>query len=280
MQARISDPAEVKQIVELIVSNEAKRARGGKSSDKSPAPTKKSASTNVPAPVPPPTKKPKNFPNDNGKNGWCKIGDIFLTREMACLHVMKAVEEGLPFYAALLSEMLEGCVKPSNKLIAQVRFAWNSIEPAQKNIVIEQGMSNCYGRAWRNEEDFKQDIGISLQGFFNDQIFGALARIRERNGKPVPVAVPMQHSMVFLPVDRMEENGFDPTKVKKEMQEDKSMLPEKIPAPKTFTSARLNPKAFWPSLEEDGVEETTFTLGMNDWRCANQSNPKYQGEKQ
>ena len=87
---------------------------------------------------------------------------------------------------------------------------------------------------------------------------------------------PKQHKVVIPPIDRLPE--FDPSKVKKEMEEDKTKLLKKIPVPKKFLLAKVEPEKFFPVNEsdsdEDWLEVSSFTAGVKDWYEANQKKEK------
>ena len=73
------------------------------------------------------------------------------------------------------------------------------------------------------------------------------------------------------------DGGFNPAKVKEELCDieqnvDKTKLSDKIPAPKKFQLAKVEPEKFFPvnedSEDEDWVEVSSFTSGVNDWFAA------------
>ena len=97
-------------------------------------------------------------------------------------------------------------------------------------------------------------------------------QIREQYlNKKAKFPVPKEHQQINLPIDRLPE--FDPSKVKKEIEEEKTKLPNKIPAPKKFVLAKVEPQKFFPTNEsdsdEDWLEVSSFTAGVKDWYEAN-----------
>ena len=80
----------------------------------------------------------------NDTKGWCRVGSMYLTKESARLKIVRAISLGMEYYAALMSKMLEGSIGPTNKLIKQVREAWEGLAKPLQDVVIEQGLSICY----------------------------------------------------------------------------------------------------------------------------------------
>ena len=200
----------------------------------------------------------------NDTKGWCRVGSVYLSKESARLEISKAISMGMGYYAALMSEMLEGSNEPSMELINQVREAWEGLAKPLQEVVIEQGLSICYSLSWKERSKFAMDIGCRLSQFVVDQTLGAVMAIRDQ----YPIRPPKQHTQVYLPVEALRKNGFDLSKVKKEVvEEEKGKLPNSIPQPKKYLrfNARTNPEAFWPSFDKEGVEVTNYTAGVNDW---------------
>ena len=98
--------------------------------------------------------------------------------------------------------------------------------------------------------------------------------------------LPKQHEVVVPPIDWISDldGGFNPAKVKEELCDieqnvDKTKLSDKIPAAKKFQLAKVEPEKFFPgnedSEDEDWVEVSSFTNGVNDWFTAKKKKGKY-----
>ena len=200
----------------------------------------------------------------NSTKGWCRIGKLYLSKETARIEVEKAIQAGMQFYAALMCEMLEGSIEPSDNLIRQTTEAWDGLAKSYKDVVIEQGLTICYAMAWEERGKFAYDVGSRISHYVVDQILGAVMSIRDQR----PIPPPKQHTQVMLPIGAMRANGFDLNMVKKEIvEEEMGKLPESIPQPKKYYkySARENPEAFWPKFDKQGLEVTNYTDEVNDW---------------
>ena len=208
VKQRISDQAQVEEIVQLIMHNEEKRAQGKKEDAKEEEKEKSAAPPEAKRakPSPPST----TTPISNDSVNWCKIGNKIMSREETVEQIKKAISNGFRYFAELLREGLCDESEAPSLLIGHVKIAWNTLPESKKSVVIQQALSNCYGREWplneKGSTDFNVWLCLSINQYFLDQIGVCLMEIRERYlNKKAKFPPPKQHQQVNLPIDRLSE---------------------------------------------------------------------------
>ena len=148
VKGRVDDPTEAKEIVQLIMDNEQRHAQGKKEAKEEEK--EKSA-------TPPVAKKPKANPpsatttsstDTNYKTvNWCKIGGKVYTRQKTEVLINRAIMHGFTYYANLLYEGL-GEKEVTPQLVTHIKIAWVCLPDSKKKVVVDQALSNTYGREW------------------------------------------------------------------------------------------------------------------------------------
>ena len=214
VKKRISNKAQVEEIVQLIMDNEERRAQGKKETKEE---EKDKSATPPAAKKQKPSSPTSTTASTNSNVNWCKIAGKVLTHQEAEVHIRQAIRNGMNYFAELLREGLCDESEAPSLLISHVKISWNSLPESKKTVVIQQALSSTYGREWPVDEKGKNEFNVwlcqSIHQFFLDQITESLMKIRERYMKiKAKFPPPKQHEVVVPPIDHL--TNFDPSKVK------------------------------------------------------------------
>ena len=173
IRQRVDNPTERNEIVQAIIANEERRARGKEDAKKE---EKEKSATPPAAKRAKPCSPTSTTTNTNTNVNWCKIGDKVYTREETEERIKKAIRNGFGYFAELLREGLCDESEAPSLLIGHVKIAWNTLPDSKKTVVFQQALSSTYGREWsvndKGRTEFDTWLCLNIHQFFLDQISG------------------------------------------------------------------------------------------------------------